>query len=80
MVLIADYCNMDISIELTNYSVVHSYSLIHICKKLLKFFPVIVVVFLPACESEQGNVIGLVSVYIYIYIYNKKNCNLANFM
>ena len=26
-------------------------------------------VFLPARASEQGNVIGLVSVYIYIYIY-----------
>ena len=26
-------------------------------------------VFLPARTSEQGNVIGLVSVYIYIYIY-----------
>ena len=25
--------------------------------------------FLPARASEQGNVIGLVSVYIYIYIY-----------
>ena len=33
--------------------------------------------FLPARASEQGNVIGLVSVYIYIYIYmsSKKNCN-----
>ena len=26
--------------------------------------------FLPARASEQGNVIGLVSVYIYIYIYS----------
>ena len=37
--------------------------------------------FLPARASEQGNVIGSVSVYIYIYIYiyiymsSKKNCN-----
>ena len=31
---------------------------------------------LPARASEQGNVIGSVSVYIYIYIYViKKNCN-----
>ena len=39
-------------------------------------FPVIKP-FLPARASEQGNVIGLVSVYIYIYIYmsSKKNCN-----
>ena len=31
----------------------------------------------PARASEQGNVIGSVSVYIYIYIYmsSKKNCN-----
>ena len=29
---------------------------------------------LPARASEQGNVIGLVSVYIYIYVY-KKICN-----
>ena len=28
--------------------------------------------FLPARASEQGNVIGLVSVYIYIYIYHQK--------
>ena len=27
---------------------------------------------LPACASEQGNVIGLVSVYIYIYICHQK--------
>ena len=27
------------------------------------------IVFLPARASEQGNVIGLVSMYIYIYIY-----------
>ena len=39
------------------------------------------VLFLPARASEQGNVIGSVSVYIYIYIYiyirmsSKKNCN-----
>ena len=33
--------------------------------------------FLPARASEQGNVIGLVSVYIYIYVI-KKNCNRAN--
>ena len=26
---------------------------------------------LPACASEQGNVIGLVSMYIYIYVYKK---------
>ena len=26
---------------------------------------------LPARASEQGNVIGLVSVYIYIYVYKK---------
>ena len=26
-----------------------------------------------AHASEQGNVIGLVSVYIYIYVYTKKN-------
>ena len=32
---------------------------------------------LPARASEQGNVIGLVSVYIYIYVI-KKNCNRAN--
>ena len=33
--------------------------------------------YLPARASEQGNVIGSVSVYIYIYIYmsSKKNCN-----
>ena len=30
---------------------------------------------LPARASEQGNVIGLVSVYIYIYMSSKKNCN-----
>ena len=32
---------------------------------------------LPACASEQGNVIGSVRIYIYIYIYvcTKKNCN-----
>ena len=29
---------------------------------------------LPAHASEQGNVIGLVSVYIYIVVI-KKNCN-----
>ena len=28
--------------------------------------------FLPACASEQGNVIGLVSVYIYIVVIKKK--------
>ena len=30
---------------------------------------------LPACASEQGNEIGLVSVYIYIYVcvYKKKD-------
>ena len=28
--------------------------------------------FLPARASEQGNVIGLVSVYIYIYICHQK--------
>ena len=28
--------------------------------------------FLPARASEQGNVIGLVSVYTYIYIIKKK--------
>ena len=34
------------------------------------------VIYLPERASEQGNVIGLVSVYIYIYIYViKKNCN-----
>ena len=39
------------------------------------------ITFLPARASEQGNVIGSVSVYIYIYIYiyiymsSKKNCN-----
>ena len=32
---------------------------------------------LPARASEQGNVIGLVSVYIYMCVY-KKICNLAN--
>ena len=32
-------------------------------------------IFLPARASEQGNVIGLVSVYIYIYMSSKKNCN-----
>ena len=26
-------------------------------------------VFLPACASEQGNVIGSVRIYIYIYLY-----------
>ena len=30
------------------------------------------ILYLPACASEQGNVIGLVSVYIYVI---KKNCN-----
>ena len=30
---------------------------------------------LPARASEQGNVIGSVSVYIYIYYVIKKNCN-----
>ena len=30
---------------------------------------------LPARASEQGNVIGSVSVYIYIYMSSKKNCN-----
>ena len=29
----------------------------------------LVITLLPARASEQGNVIGLVSVYIYIYIY-----------
>ena len=32
--------------------------------------------FIPACASEQGNVIELVSVYIFILY--KKNCNPAN--
>ena len=28
--------------------------------------------FLPACASEQGNVIGSVRIYIYIYVCTKK--------
>ena len=36
-------------------------------------------ILLPAQASKQGNVIGLVSVYIYIYVcVQKKLCNLAN--
>ena len=31
-----------------------------------------ILTFLPARASEQGNVIGLVSVYIYIYMSSKK--------
>ena len=33
---------------------------------------VFVVCLLPARASEQGNVIGLVSVYIYIFVIKKK--------
>ena len=35
-------------------------------------------ILLPARASEQGNVIGSVSVYIYniyVYVSSKKNCN-----
>ena len=38
----------------------------------------VIAILLPARASEQGNVIGSVSVYIYIYIYIyviKKICN-----
>ena len=49
------------------------YDISIMCNLCIELF--IYILLLPARASEQGNVIGSVSVYIYIYMSSKKNCN-----
>ena len=44
------------------------------CTEALPPISLLLSLYLPACASEQGNVIGSVHMYIYICVY-KKNCN-----
>ena len=53
------------------------YNCLHMCVKIFEISrkPLYSFGYLPPCASEQGNVIGLVSVYIYICVCTIFFCN-----